>query len=772
MGHRRSRTKAQNIDTAGSHIDADEAIMERNSNELGLPNLQFSSKLYGRFEAQHILLEAYQNSQIQDSKWNLVIIQGASGTGKTALVQSLREELQRTNGSMLRWPSDRQAGLQISPGFHDSLQNWIQNFMKLETSDLTRFQEQLRQSFDSQQISFLLHQWPLLAPLFPFDHAKHNQNEEYRHDWKFIQKFMRAAASSEFPLVYFLDDFQWIEQTSLRWTVEELAEPPSQGTSFILAYDSEWETTETLWQEKLQELRTKSHINIIDITLENWDESTLGDWVENFLGASHGSCNDIVRYIYHHTKGNPLFAKEFIEDLVKNSSIAQDENNLSWNLKEDQIIKVPEGCNNVSKYLSTRLQSQSPEMLNVLQYAACLGYNFHIKLLSTILSDSVFPNLQRAVDLGILIFEDDKSQTSSQQRKDNEDVSNGGCYHFAHNSMHQAVLDLIGGKKQIEYIHLTISRKLLRKFEAQELKSNLLLVMTHVVKGAMWIKPQEKVHFATLMLEASRKGVQLTSFDSAKRSIDFAISLMDENSWRVDYVLILAIYNAAAEISYTGGDYDNVKIMVNEVLDNARTLDDKVQASTTKMYMLGSSNQSSKAVDIGLHLLHQLGENFPIKPKPKHILSSMIRTKLMLRGKSKEMLLRLPSMTDGHAASAMIVMNILFPSAFFCNPLLFPLLIMRMIKISVNKGLAAVSCVAFALYGILLVGNPSSVADAVQMGELSLKMLDRFQCKPYVPRVYAAVYGFIHGWTKPLHLAFNRLLCGYRIALETGDIEV
>jgi ABC-type branched-subunit amino acid transport system ATPase component len=76
-------------------------------------------------EAQQILLQAYQNSQIQDSKWNLVIIQGASGTGKTALVQSIREELQMTHGSMLRWPNDRQAGLHISPGFHHSLQMLI-----------------------------------------------------------------------------------------------------------------------------------------------------------------------------------------------------------------------------------------------------------------------------------------------------------------------------------------------------------------------------------------------------------------------------------------------------------------------------------------------------------------------------------------------------------------------------------------------------------------------------------------------------------------------
>ena len=151
---------------------------------------------------------------------------------------------------------------------------------------------------------------------------------------------------------------------------------------------------------------------------------------------------------------------------------------------------------------------------------------------------------------------------------------------------------------------------------------------------------------------------------------------------------------------------------------------------------------------------------------------AMVKTRCLLRGKSHESLLRLHTMSDGRAVSAMQIMNVLFSSVFCKQPLLAPLLATRMIRLSLEHGLCAVSSVAFAVYGILLVSNHSTIEEGTQMGELSFKIMDRFKSRAWLPRVHAAVYGFIYGWTKPLPMLFEPLLRGYRIGLETGDIEV
>jgi predicted ATPase len=128
------------------------------------------------------------------------------------------------------------------------------------------------------------------------------------------------------------------------------------------------------------------------------------------------------------------------------------------------------------------------------------------------------------------------------------------------------------------------------------------------------------------------------------------------------------------------------------------------------------------------------------------------------------MLLRLPTITNECAAASLQIMNILFSSAIFQCPTLLPLSAMCMIQLSLEFGLSAVSCVAFSLYSILLVSNSCDVCAGIRMGDWSLRLLDCFQCTSWVPCVNAIVYGFIHGWQRPIQKAFKHLICGYKIA--------
>lgn len=70
---------------------------------------------------------------------------------------------------------------------------------------------------------------------------------------------------------------------------------------------------------------------------------------------------------------------------------------------------------------------------------------------------------------------------------------------------------------------------------------------------------------------------------------------------------------------------------------------------------------------------------------------------------------------------------------------------------------------------VLLVGD---VHKGYAYGQLALALLDKFQAKVWIPRVYAAVYGCVHTWTRPLEETLEPLQHAYHVGLETGDIEV
>jgi predicted ATPase len=730
------------------------------------------TRLYGRTSERRQLLQAYQSSHTSELRSAVVLIKGPAGIGKTALVTSLKEELQRDKGHMLTWKCDRHTLLQIASGFAAAIQNLADDVLARSDDELDAMKQRLRQKLDATQVAMMIKAYPPLEPLLDTQDYPTQRDQEYGYDWSAFKCFIGSLCSLKSPMVYFVDDFQWVEPNALTIMMERAHNVQLQGALFVLTYNSDLEDTDSNWYQEIQTLKQKNYVDVTEIILvKNLDERATSSMVSDILRVPKDHNVLINEWIYRQTKGNPLYIEELMHGLYEKGVLAVDNDANSWTFNQEQAGLHCGGCNNVSEYLSMKLKALPRSLQEVLKVASCLGYRFTPKLVSSAMSGSVTTYLDSAKQAGLVTDHRDGMRSRSWQTgmepKDNKE------WHFIHNSMQEAAVLLVGGHSEQASFHLAIGRKLFKVLNEEELKDDLLTVLGHVIIGSGAIKSkEEKYRFAQLALMAARKCVKLTSFKSAHKSLSFAIGLLSERSWREDYDLTLAIYNAAAEVAYAKGDFELAEQMVAEVMKGGRTFDDKLQANTTKLYALGSMNRSSEAIALGLELLKELGESFPTKPNKWHFQYSILTTRWLLKGKSDETLLRSPSMSDCRTVSAMQILNIMFTAALFDKPMLAPLLAMRMVQLSLKHGFCAASCLAFSTYGMLLVSNGVNVDQGTRMGDLGMKLLDRFQAKEWIPRVYAAVYGFIHGWTRPNQLAFEPLLRGYRVALETGDIEV
>ena len=727
------------------------------------------SRLYGRDKEQHELLEAYRKSQsATQTRPVIAIIKGSAGSGKTALANSLKDQLQIDNGSMIHWIGDRQSVLQIGSGFSIAIRQWVDDILSQSAELLAERKRRVTKLFDSFEIATLIKHYPRLEVLFDNDGVSADFHQKYRFDWTTFETLLKASCSLDFPLLFVMDDFHWADSASFDWLFDPIS-TPGDGSFYIITYDIDLEDKESWWYREVQGLEAKGYA-VVEISLQNLDEEATNSLVDNLLQAGNQSVELVSPWVHKQTIGNPLYVEELIYDLSARAILTFDAGVGSWALQEDAALALSGGCTTVCEYLAKRLEDLSGPTLDALKIAACIGLRFSPKLVSSAMSSSAEPYLDLAEQAGILAVQDrNQGSTLPASEKGSGSVRE---WQFVHNSMQEAVLRVVGDQEEQAHLHLSIGRKLIQNLSSEELEDDLLIVMGQVMKGARCIKDRERNRFAQLALDAARKAVDLSSFESAKTSISFAVSLLHKRSWRDDYDLTLAIHDAAAEIAYASGDFGNVEFMVTEVLKGGRSFDDKLQANLTKVYALGSMNRTPEAIALGLDLLKQLGESFPSNPRKVHVLYSIVKTRHLLNGKSDESLLRLPTMTNIRAVSSMQIMNIVFTVAFFHKPMLAPLLAMRMVQLSLEHGLCAVSSVAFCVYGMLLVSKKWNVDEGTRMGELSFKILDRFQAKAWIPRVHAAFYGFIHGWTRPHQLAFEPLLRGYRVGLETGDIEV
>jgi hypothetical protein len=81
------------------------------------------------------------------------------------------------------------------------------------------------------------------------------------------------------------------------------------------------------------------------------------------------------------------------------------------------------------------------------------------------------------------------------------------------------------------------------------------------------------------------------------------------------------------------------------------------------------------------------------------------------------------------------------------------------------------SPLAFATFGMLCIKWFPTPDAAFRYGELGLELLDMFQVREYLPRVYAAYYACIFQWRYHLPDSLDHLKKAQRVGMQTGDVE-
>jgi predicted ATPase len=726
-----------------------------------VPSLRKCTDLYGRAVEQSVLLQAYKSTLTREPRSKLVIIKGPPGVGKTRLAESLMEELEKDHGHILKWKFDRQNLLQVAPGFQQAVTNMVNRILAKTDDELKPLRRNLDNHLDYTQKAMLLRQYPPLERLLNTeDNPIRVDNERaYGYDYYVFRLFIQAVCSPDFPTVYLFDDIHWIDDYGLSWALRAVHDVNINGALFVITYNTSVEDRQSSWYKELQDLKARDYIDVTEISLDSITEFGTASMVSHMLGVSITAQDRLATWIQRQTKGNPLYVEEIMVKLYEGGLIRPDSLSKAWVVNLEKAKLQYQGLDTVCAFLAAHLSEQSNALQEVVKVSSSLGYRFSSKLVSSAMSGSVLPYMKVAKKQRIVVdYKDD-------HHKD---------YRFTHNSMQEAALSLLGANPLAHAsFHIALGRKLVNVLNDQDLQAEMLTVLGQFIYGASAIESQrEKYKIAALALRATQIAVSYTSFPSAEKTVAFAIGLLGSNCWREEYDLTLALHNFSAEIAYASGRFDAVSKMVETVLEHARVFDDKLQAYSTKLYMLVSTNHTVGAIESGLQLLHHLGERFPQKPTKTDIGVSAFRIKRMLRGKSDEAILRSVRMVDSRKVAAMQIMNILFTALYLARPMLAPLVALRMVKLTLEHGVTPISSVAFSLYGMLLCSNGRHIEEGARYGDLALKMLDRFQAKQLIPRVFAAVFGFIHGWNRPIELALQELLRGYRVGLETGDIEI
>lgn len=744
-------------------VEKDLLLMERQPEKLlfAIPNGDFHTpkySLYGRMTETSKLLEVFEQTiDVRHRTNNMVIISGYSGTGKSSLVRSIESRLIDKGAKFVTGKFD--AMQQIQP--LSAVVSALDDYCDLLAQDSDRV-DQVREAVTSvlgRDGLVLAKQLPNLRKLVSFREGPKSVQVSGREALQrlmfLFRLLLQVTCSRDHPVVLFLDDLQWADEISLELIHALVTDQQICGFLFVGCYRSNEVCSSHSLIRRLDKIqRTESNVRVTTISVDNLDKNAVNDMLSDAFQTLPRRTQHLSEVVLQKTAGNALFVEQFLsslhhEGLFRFSLLARE---WEWDING---IRQKDIADNVLEFMIAKILRLAPEVREALQVAACFGAQCHEDVLQ-ILDRAPESASSTAVALDVGVSEGLLVKTKS-------------TYTFSHDQIQRAAYLLIPDPV---YFHLRIGRLLLKWSSTEETDCNLFVMVDQLHRGACLLKDRnEKIKLAHLCLMAGMKASIKSAFLPSSAYYQAGIGLLSSGEWDSHRELCLELYNSSLETEYILGDFDAMMTHIDEVLNRGGTIEEKIRAYRTLVQSLAAQGHVPRAIETALAVLGQLGESIPMSVTPAQVKLELEATQQMLQLQTIDALSQLEVMRDSRTMEAMRFLYVITTYLYYVRKEYLPIVICRMIQLSLSHGVCRESAFAFACYGITLIGVSGNVEESYRIGNLALGLIDRFEARESFARTHCTVYGFLNPWIDPVQSCLPPLKHAIDVGLLTGDTE-
>ncbi|MCP4138103.1 MAG: hypothetical protein GY754_44485, partial [bacterium] len=275
---------------------------------------------------------------------------------------------------------------------------------------------------------------------------------------------------------------------------------------------------------------------------------------------------------------------------------------------------------------------------------------------------------------------------------------------------------------------------------------------------------------ARLNLEAGEKARRSTAFDSASHFFKFGIDLLSPDAWQNRYDLALALYTEGGESAHLSGDQESADMLLNRVIEKARTTLDKTRVYEVKVNIYIIWNRHAEALELGKEALKFLGFPMPAKADRLTILKELVKFKIKMKGQTIESLAELKILKDPEKLAATRILMHCITTSYIGQPEYFPIVVLKFLNLSLLHGNSPGTAFAYSAYGMFLCGILGKIEEGYQFAMLALGVVAKYDSVELKPKVNHIVGGFINHWKDHIRKDLPYLMEAYKYGPEAGDI--
>ncbi|KAL7539994.1 hypothetical protein ACHAXR_009783 [Thalassiosira sp. AJA248-18] len=740
-------------------------------------------KLYGRNDELHQCLEiadkvfqCERKSNGIDHSQSTIMISGFSGCGKSSIVKEVSHVLEEKGWRCLQCKFDQEVRPQplsiIATAFDIFL---LDITCKLDNGGRQEVKKGLDHMLGDRDITTLCQLIPTLGKLMPVNDACSKPNKILFNSGdaaaskcrlhRLFGLLAKALSNQSHPLFISFDDLQWADPASIDLInslvhgiiYDDSSEEPmsaSGGTHMLVVgcYRSDEVTYSDPLATCIQQMKDCSTITLKEIHLEGLSSEDVNALVSDSLFYPRRLTRSLANLIHQKSAGSPLFVKEFLSSLATENLLTYSLSKHKWQFDED-LIQLKTVSDGVADLLARRLERIPDDALSGLQIMSCLGSEVSLEILLHLRNvcgnTDVIAGLDSATE-NLLIK---KKPTS---------------YSFVHDMIQQTVYQGINQQTRVRMLKEIADTVIARTPDTRT--DAVLFVIVDLVNRfgpENTSSREDRALYAQFNLSAGEKSRNIPDFASARLYLESGISFLDAGYWTHHYSLSLALFKNAARVHWVLGKTNLMTNRINEVIGNAKCFEDKLDSMNVLIRSLTIDGTSiEKAFEHCFAVLEYLGEQFPKDLDGECIRSELVDTNAKLQQLLPESLYKLPIMEDVQKKEAMKFLSIASYLSYRQKNRYLPLLVCRMVRLTMSHGRCAMSSTGLA--GMAICFARRNVTIAYELGKVAMILNKSPEC--FSPEVTFYVLAVVNVWKEPWQASLPPLLDSHKMAMKCGEI--
>ncbi|KAL9182917.1 hypothetical protein ACHAXT_004196 [Thalassiosira profunda] len=785
----------------------------RGSDSVTLHQLRFpKGRLFGRDDEEKALREMYlrvknvaagggEERTRGGTAKDMALVTGSTGTGKTALVESLRSRVK--TDYFVSGKFNLMKRMTPYAAIVDALTALAR---ELREEDAHR-RGILRERLGPEATEVIARCVPAMKDVLMEEEGKEGDKKKKLAARRQSQKPGSTESRNQFnfafrsllrgicdvngkALVLFIDDLQWADAASLELIEVLVTDKENTSLLFIGSYRQNEVSDAHPLAARLREIERSGAVDITRVSIGNLELDVINDYLSEVLNMELPRTKPLAETTFHKTHGNIFFVNQFLKMLAEGGLLNYSFGLLEWSWDLERINEMVV-TDNVADLMLERLRRIPVDERQVLSVSSCLGASFDLAVVVLVVDflhellaqdASTTHEVKKALSFISLTAENIEPSID-------KDLSNGllelaflfreDAYRFCHDQIQQAAFALIPAESRNVFQYV-VGRALVDKLTSEQLADVLFGAVDLLNSGvedymsSTEDNSEELFQLAQLNLSAGKKALEISAFRQSAAYLKTSIDLMqsacggEEAAWTQQHDYCIEAFQARADSLYCVGEIDASHEICTQILERAST-EARMAALSTMVTGFASQNRFVESFDTGFRAMSELGESIPRHPGKATIVLELLQTKRFMKKYPLERIRSLPAMNDPSRETLMKILTGLIVHAQLEYPNLLPLIAFRLLRWSCMYGLSSSSPAAFATYALIVSSGLGDLKGGYEYAMLAMDLVEKSSDKSAY--CFTATIASITRQTQePCRSVIKNDLFSYQVGMEQGTV--